>query len=180
MINTKCYCISLRENEQIRIDLTKDLNQIGLDVEYHIVDRSPLGGIHGCFTSHVDVLKKGLTQQCKYIMVLEDDVYFKLPHDRIFNKINTYIDQLDHTNWCFCFGYFTECPAVKVNAWINKLYHCYCTHAYVVPRQTAKSLIKMQWSGQPVDHQWKDHISTFHVPYPMIAFQKDHKSTISN
>ncbi|HSW76701.1 MAG TPA: glycosyltransferase family 25 protein [Candidatus Saccharimonadales bacterium] len=172
----KCYCISLKENEKIRSLLTPQLKKNGINAEYHIVERSPLGGCHGCFTSHIEVLKKGLEQSCQYIMVLEDDVYFECNQDKL-NQIYQFIEKLDNqSNWCFSFGYLTACSSTKINHFINQLYHCYCTHAYIVPRQTAKKLSQMVWKNVPIDFQWKEEIDTFYVPYPMIAFQRDHLS----
>ena len=181
MNDIQCYCISLRENESTREKLSKALNNIGLNVNYHIVDRSPLGGCHGCFSSHIEVLKKGLAQQCKYMMVLEDDVYFE-GHDIIkkLKDISQFINQLDNSHWCFSFGYLTSSPSTKINHFINRLYHCYCTHAYIVPIQTAKKLSMMQWKNKPIDHQWSEEISAFYVPYPMICFQHDHASSTAS
>ena len=187
----KCYCISLRDNEEGRILCQKEFDKINLQVEFEIVERSPLGGKHGCFTSHIQVLKKGLATSAPYIMIMEDDVYFDYQDPQIFNKINEFIslqcDSLCQVKWCFCLGYLTNSPATKVidnycpQVTINTdsivaLDKCYCAHAYIVPRVTAEALVTMEWKEVPYDIHWHEMIDKFYAPYPMIAFQRDHQS----
>jgi len=179
MKDTKCYCISLKEATDDRVLADKEFKKHHLNVEYHLVERSPLGGMHGCFQSHIDVLKKGLETNAKYIMVMEDDVYFDIHDTTIFQKINKFIKTLDGI-WCFCFGYLTPASSQKVNHNFNVLKSCQCTHAYLVPRQTAKQLITMEWKNIGVDCQWIEKIDQFYVPNKMIAFQRNHISSISS
>jgi hypothetical protein len=177
----KYYCISLKENETERIRCSREFEKIGLPFEFEIVERSPLGGAHGCFMSHIDVLKKGLESNSKYIMITEDDVYFEYSHPSIFEKIFKFIESANpNVNWCLCFGYLSGSKLVSVNKDIVALKTCSCSHAYVVPRRTAEELIKMEWNGSDYDVDWHKVINYFYAPYPMIAFQKDHKSSISN
>jgi hypothetical protein len=176
--NVKCYCISLNENQEQRLWLLKHFEELGLNVEFYIVERSVLGGRHGCFESHIAALKMGLASRRPYIWVMEDDVYFDCTQSKL---EDLYQEVLKLTgNWCFCFGYLTTCPATIVNDQIRSLYNCVCMHAYLVPRRTAKRLVTMEWKNQPIDHQWKEKIEKFYVPYPMVAYQHDHPSTVSN
>ena len=176
-MDIKCICISLKECEKERILIKKEVNKLGLDVDYHIVNRSPLGSVHGCFTCHIEALKSALRCKDKYIMILEDDAYFDPCN---INKIYQFIETLPKTCWCFAFGYLTSSLSSKINKNIHTLTNCQCAHAYLVPRQTAKRLINMQWNQIPYDYEWNKYIDIFYVPYPMIAFQRDHPSSIQS
>ncbi len=179
MIDTKCFCISLKEADDDRVLANKEFKKVGLDVEYYLAERSPLGGMHGCFTSHIEVLKKGLETNQKYIMIMEDDIYFDIYDHHIFKKINLFINSLPDTNWCFSFGYLTSKYSKKINSDFNMLKACQCTHAYLVPRHTAEKLITLKWEGIAIDYHWLKKIDQFYVPNSMIAFQRDHISSIS-
>jgi len=69
---------------------------------------------------------------------------------------------------------------LKVNQHIVKINRCACTHAYIIPKQTAIKLSQLKWNDQPIDHAWFDVIEQFYAPYPMTAFQTDHISSISS
>lgn len=175
----KCYCISLAENVYGRRECQEECERVGLDVEFEIVERSPKGGAHGCFTSHINVLKKGLATDCKYIMVLEDDVYFDYKQANIIESFYDFLEtRNDNIRWCYCLGYFTNSCAKTITTNIVALNKCYCSHAYIVPRQTAEELVKMEWKEVPYDIHWHEVIDIFYAPSPMIAFQHDHESSI--
>lgn len=177
----KCYCISLVENAHERFHCQEEFDRVGLKVDFEIVERSSKGGAHGCFTSHVNVLKKGLESGSKYIMIMEDDVYFDYPGTNMLGYYSDFLESLDDKmKWCFCLGYFSNSRTRTVNKDAVALKKCYCSHAYIVPRQTAEELVKMEWRGTPFDIHWHEMIDIYYAPYPMIAFQKNHKSSISN
>lgn len=186
----KCYCISLVENSKERDVCQREFDKIGLEVEFEIVERSPEGGSYGCFMSHLEVLNKGLKTNSEYIMIMEDDVYFYHTDSTIFDKIYKFMDsirkdeyvrlELDKLKWCLCLGYFTNSHSISVNKHIVALDKCYCSHAYIVPRHTAEKLAQMEWKNLPYDIEWHNVIDLFYAPYPMIAFQRSHVSTVSS
>src|SRR5579862_5537110 len=152
-ISIKSYCISLVENERDRILCQEEFARVGLDVEFEIVERDQESGARGCFTSHINVLKKGLATNCEFIMVMEDDVYFEYKDPQIFTKIFTFLKKLNrhftcdcmntcqHLQkglWCFCFGYFTNSKAIPITQDIVSLERAFCSHSYILPRQTAE------------------------------------------
>jgi len=176
----KCYCISLKENIHERLRCQEIFDRLNLKVDFEIVERSSKGGKHGCFTSHIKVLNKGLETGNEYIMIMEEDIYFDYLDPEIFTKIFKFIETCDkNIKWCLCLGYFTASKSTTVTDDIVTLNKCYCSHAYIVPRQTAEKLIEMEWKEIPYDIQWHEVIEIFYAPYPMIAFQKDHYSSIS-
>ena len=183
------YCISLKENEHQRQRLDKIYKKFHLNVQYEIVERSPKGGIYGCFESHVNVINKGLTQlkenNYKYLFIMEDDVYFDTDQQWV-DDVITFLDTLDNkTCWAYNLGYFTGYPSWKMinqNVKIKnvKMSHCYCMHAYIIPIQTAEKLSKVKWDNQAIDWVWNDHVDVFYAPCPMIALQTDHISSIQS
>lgn len=184
-MNIKSYCISLKENKEERIRCQKIFDKYKLNVEFEIVDRSPKGGLYGCFESHINVLRKGIKHfksntNNNYIFIMEDDVYFEA--DTLFGKLEPFLLSLDNnTNWCYTLGYLTNYPSFKVkNEDIVKISNCQCTHAYLVPIHTAIKLSNMQYKGLGIDYAWLDVIDTFYAPYPMIAYQRDHLSSTSS
>jgi GR25 family glycosyltransferase involved in LPS biosynthesis len=185
-MKVKSYCISLKENEKDRKRCQEIYNYYNLDVEFHIVDRSPKGGMYGCFESHIDVINKGLKlmndhSEYDYLFIMEDDVYFETDDNILFKHIEPFINKLDDDNeWCCCLGYLTTSFIHKANKHIAKIKNCQCTHAYIIPKQTAIKLSQLQWNNVAIDFAWSDVINIFYAPYPMIAFQTDHKSAISN
>jgi GR25 family glycosyltransferase involved in LPS biosynthesis len=177
----KCYCISLKENEDEREWCSKVYTKNKLDVEFFIVERSKHGGSHGCFQSHINVLKKALETDYEYFMILEEDAYFDYNDVNIFNQIFDFVRNIkDNRNWCFCLGYFSQFPATNIQKGFVTIPKCFCAHAYIVNRRTTEQLITMEWKNSPYDIHWHDIIDIFYAPYPMIAFQKDHISSISS
>jgi hypothetical protein len=59
----KSYCISLKENEIDRQRCQQIFDKHHLDVEFNIVERSPKGGVYGCFESHIQTI----TNLLKYL-----------------------------------------------------------------------------------------------------------------
>jgi hypothetical protein len=115
----------------------------------------------------------------KYLFVMEDDVYFDTDHSWV-DDLLLYLDQLSHhVHWACNLGYLTGYPSWTCKNNMVTMFHCYCTHAYIIPIQTVKKLSQLKWYGQPFDVAWHDCIDVFYAPSPMIALQLDHDSDIS-
>lgn len=183
-MNIKSYCISLKENKKERALCRKEFDKYNLNVDFHIVERSPKGGMYGCFESHINVLKKGINyfkgnEKNNYLFIMEDDVYFE--SDTLFDKLKPFLTSINNKDdWCCCLGYLTAYPSHIVADGIVQIANCQCTHAYLVPIHTAKKLSKLKWKGVAIDYAWLEVINVFYAPYPMIAYQTDHKSSISS
>lgn len=181
MYTVKSYCISLTENYKERKRCKNIYDKQLLNVDFHIVDRSPFGGMHGCFTSHIDVLKKGIKyyknskDKNQFIFIMEDDVYFECKD--IFDIFKT-LPYNNNNNWCCCLGYFSTSMGTFIKPNMISLSSCNCAHAYIVPIHTAKQLVKLKWDNEPIDYVWNNVVDVFYAPYPMIAYQKDHPSSV--
>ena len=74
----KIYCISLTERPDRRREARHQFASVGLSarVEYHIVDKHPTDPEQGVYESHIDCLKKGLSNGARRILIFEDDIRF--------------------------------------------------------------------------------------------------------
>src|SRR6516162_4652558 len=116
----KSYCISLKENEHERQRCQQIFNQHQLDVEFKIVERSPKGGVYGCFESHIQTIKDGLKYLDKYdyLFIMEDDVYFET-NEPLFEHLEPFLKTLDKNElWCCVLGYLTTARISKINSHI--------------------------------------------------------------
>ena len=67
-------CITLREATDRHAHMKSLALQLGIPIEFHVVDRSPRSGLIGCFTSHVEVARLSLERGYGSVLVLEDDI----------------------------------------------------------------------------------------------------------
>ena len=68
------YCISIaanRERQQSCMNVARDL---GIPLQFHLVEKSPQGGTLGCFMSHVELVKKLYDGGLRNALILEDDI----------------------------------------------------------------------------------------------------------
>ena len=167
------YCISLKNNVEAQRLAQIEFDKLNLEVNFELVDKH-LNGEHGCFLSHQQVLRKCLSSNYDYYFIFEDDVYFE-SYD--LTEIYELMKSLTG-NFCITLGYFTSQSARKYNNFVT-FTNCQCTHAYIVPRSTAEKLVKLEYL-EPYDFAWNKVIDKFYAPNPMIAFQRDHKSSVSD
>lgn len=60
----------------------KNKTPVKLNIKFHTVQRSELGGVIGCATSHIDCIKIAMKNKWPAVWIMEDDVNFKAsPHD---------------------------------------------------------------------------------------------------
>jgi hypothetical protein len=181
MNSCAAFCISLRANEAGRKQCEEQFQALGVPVQFEVVDPHPQGGVCGCFTSHQLALQRGLDSSSELILIMEDDVCFEGCTPELFQSLLRWVKQVPaDQRWCLELGYFTYSKSYDISPGIVALDNCVCAHAYVVPRLTAQGLCAMNWRGTPYDLQWGEVIDQFYAPYPMVAFQRNHISTISH
>lgn len=66
-------CIALRTEHQRIAHVRRMASELGIPVEFHFVDRSPRGGLIGCFESHIGALTLALERGYDNVLILEDD-----------------------------------------------------------------------------------------------------------
>lgn len=67
-------CINLEERTDRRISSTAVFDKLGIPVNYFTAQRSPNGGLQGCFESHIKVITEAYEKGHENIMIFEDDI----------------------------------------------------------------------------------------------------------
>lgn len=144
--------INLPEREDRREEVRAELKKIGLDegggisnFSFHKATRPsskgkfPSIGARGCFLSHLNLLKQAQIDRVKHLLVLEDDVDFKINANESMTKI---IDLLETLDWDILYlGHKLSGFTNKEN--ILEEYHgaIETTHAYAIHQDCIPKLI---------------------------------------
>lgn len=206
----KIYCISLRERQDRRDKCQMEFDKIGFDnVYYHIVDKSPHGGSHGCTESHIECVKNARENKYKNILIFEDDVYFtnyacKMLEDKSILIPDDY--------WFFYLGGSLHYADFHSKNIIHALF-IKAAHAYMLNEKAYDTILKFGPMNIPLSDyeiKRKDYVNLpirlkynvqrtnknkiidcfyskvsfnekkSYLLYPMIAYQKDDYSNILN
>ncbi len=123
-----------------RFNLPIDTDKIGFIEAYSPKDRAgfPTAGTHGCFLSHLSILKNAHRDGLRNILVLEDDITFSKD---ILNVSEQAISELKNLDWDFVyFSHSFDEPETPLG-WrmLNK--DMLCTHFYAVNGKCLDDLI---------------------------------------
>lgn len=75
-------CINLKTRPDKRKLMIQQAKRLKLPLTFYLADPHPTSGARGCLESHIEVIKMGLKNKWRYLLVLEDDALFnvkKLP-----------------------------------------------------------------------------------------------------
>jgi GR25 family glycosyltransferase involved in LPS biosynthesis len=140
--------INLPERGDRRAEMLCELQRAGLDPEPGRIEFFPAikmneaagflnAGYHGCFRSHLEVLKRAFAAGARNIAVLEDDAAIT---DRFRHDEEALVEQLHATDWGIAyFGHGLEAPAARptmMQPYAGKvmLAHFYAVNAPVLGR----------------------------------------------
>jgi GR25 family glycosyltransferase involved in LPS biosynthesis len=173
----KIYCISL-EHRTDRRRLSKiEFGRVGLldRVEYVKVRQHARNSEEGIFESHMRCFQMGLAAGARRIAIFEDDVVFGGFDPRRVNKGMQFMDGLDHWEMMFL-GCLVSRSRPTASTDVRRVRYRCLTHAYVVNRPFAEKLVKIQWSGKPIDAIFHDLLRHGYAIYPSVAFQSNASS----
>ncbi len=117
----RCYIINLPERRDRRREMEKELERAGMPpmpgrVEFFPAIRPesagpfPSIGAHGCFLSHLGILRAAKAQGLRNVLILEDDLTFAAQFPEVEEKL---LGELRETPWDFAFfGHVVEFPEV--------------------------------------------------------------------
>jgi GR25 family glycosyltransferase involved in LPS biosynthesis len=145
-------CITLRDYDNRIIHTLNTFSEIGWQVPLYIAERDSEDPRRGCYTSHVNVMKKAIDANVPYALVFEDDnsvnkeSYEHL--DEIVDEIETFLKTERNFDIlligsCACDGDSERCRTMCVDGvtvFPFKKYKyiqqgkCWCTHAIVYSR----------------------------------------------
>ena len=174
----KIYCISLTERPDRRREARHQFASVGLSarVEYHIVDKHPTDPEQGVYESHIDCLKKGLSNGARRILIFEDDIRFDRFDPAVLQHGIEFMST--DTGWnmvllgCMVKGSrSTKYPSVR------KVRFRSLTHACILNGSFAEELAERSWQGVPYDDFLRDlRDDRTYALYPAFAFQSDSRS----
>lgn len=106
----KIYCLSLKERSDRRDKIQQQFKRYGLQVEWWIVDRHPLGGKYGCFESHLCIWEK---HEGDITMIIEDDLEISINPEK-FREILSEAIEISKKYPLICLGHLAISLESKV------------------------------------------------------------------
>ena len=170
----KIYCISLDEREDRRQEARKQFGNVGLAdrVEFVIVKKHAADNEQGIHESHMECMRKGIGADARTMIIFEDDIVF----DRFSVKVLAdCVHFLSTTSsWkIFFFGCLSSGSQRTENNSVLKVHYRSLTHAYVVQRSFAETLLGMPWRNTPYDALLDTLAEDYYSAYPSFAFQSN-------
>lgn len=170
----KIYCISLAEREDRRQEAWKQFGRVGLAerVEFVIVKRHPVDNERGIHESHMQCMRKAIHADAQTMIIFEDDIIF----DRFSVKVLAdCVHFLSTTSsWkIFFFGCLSSGSQRTEHNSVLKVRYRSLTHAYVVQRSFAETLLGMPWRNIPYDVLLCKLAGDYYAAYPSFAFQSN-------
>ncbi|WP_367026704.1 glycosyltransferase family 25 protein [Methylococcus sp. ANG] len=120
-----CYVINLPERRDRRREMEKELERAGMPPESGRVEFFPAIrpesagpfpsiGAHGCFMSHLGILREARGQGLRNVLILEDDLTFAAQFPAVEEKL---LGELRETRWDFAFfGHVLELPEAGLDS----------------------------------------------------------------
>jgi hypothetical protein len=170
----KIYCISLDDREDRRQAARIQFGNVGLAdrVEFVIVKKHPADNEEGIHESHMQCMQKGIHADARTMIIFEDDVVF----DRFSVKVLADCVRFLSTtpSWkLFFFGCLCSGSQRTENASVLKVRYRSLTHAYVVQRRFAETLLSTPWRNIPYDALLGTLAGDYYSAYPSFAFQSN-------
>ena len=66
-------CITLKETQERKKHVEKLYKQYNIPGRFFVTQKHPLGGLYGCFDSHINVIKEAYDNNIEYLLIFEDD-----------------------------------------------------------------------------------------------------------
>jgi GR25 family glycosyltransferase involved in LPS biosynthesis len=143
-------CINLKERTDRYQWVSSVFEQLNIPVRFVFVERSPKGGMYGCFESHIDIIKHCYEKGCNNILIFEDDIYPTATYDT--SMIQEAVDFMkSNDTWdLFYLGYFAmnEHPSIYfLPPTYTKSKHIVkfsplATHAYCLSRRAMQKILR--------------------------------------
>lgn len=174
------YCISLQEQPQRTREAVAHFHRVGLC--RHVIFYRPIRGENGeraIWESHRAIARHALAKGCRSALMLEDDVLFRQPWDRLAPRIARAMDCLPANWWCFYVGhvpiqgFFIRPNILRVRS--------ACTHAYIASPRLLSWLADTEplseevatWPriGRSIDGAMAN-LPAMYALFPMAALQR--------
>jgi len=176
----KICCISLDERADRREQAKAQFRSVGLSdrVEFVVVKKHPIDCEQGIYESHILCMEKGIRAQSGNILIFEDDIVF----DRFSaDTLEKCIDFLKtNVDWKVMFlGCMVKRSEKTDNRSVLKVRFRSLSHAYVLTREFAETIVKIPWQKVPFDDMLRNiniKDDRMYAVYPSFAFQSNSRS----
>ncbi len=174
------YCISLQEQPHRTRQAVAHFHRVGLC--RHVIFYRPTRGENGeraIWESHQALARHALANGCRNALMLEDDVFFRQPWDKLARRIARAMADLPADWWCFYLGH------VPIQAYFFRpnilRARSACAHAYVASPSLLEWLANTEplsvevatwpWIGHSIDGAMAN-LPKMYALFPMAARQR--------
>ncbi len=170
----KVYCISLDERKDRREAARKQFGKVGLAdrVEFVIVKRHPIDAERGIYESHMACFRKGIRDDARTMVIFEDDIVFDRFNPEVLEDCVHFLSTTSSWNILF-FGCLSSGSERTMHDSVLKVRYHSLTHAYVVNRKYAETLLGLPWGDVPYDVLLRTLAGGYYAAYPSFAFQSN-------
>lgn len=176
MISLPIYCINLITAEEKYQRCQKLFSELGWTVTFYRPQRDSDSPARGCYTSHQAVAQEFLSSGQEMALIFEDDIEL----NGTLAKIEQVIDYARQTLLQWQIFYLGAMPLIQqqasryvtANIISTKFFQ---THAYLIGRQMAETLVNTPWTGIPIDVWYQSYITWAYLPSLFVqgAVQSD-------
>ena len=178
---SKIYIISLKECEDRRNKIEKELERVGIkQYSFKIVEKDQEDTKRGCFLSHQSAIRDGFEMGFERILILEDDAYFINSLNVLRTSLQEVVSWIERNRYnddyldIFFLGHLPILPLrpIDKNSRIVKSDGSRYTHSYIMTRVGMEKLLKTEYGGKHYDY-YTGQFPNNYALYPMISYQDD-------
>jgi glycosyl transferase family 25 len=172
-------CINLTEREDRYESAKKVFSEFEIPVNFHRVERSPNGGVQGCFESHVQVITDAHQRGLDTVLVFEDDI--EPGYGLNEKKIEEAIDFMQtNEDWDIVFlGWHPRIRTHRTRHVSGSMYKVSALggHAYIVSSRMMKKMANKEFKGTPIDEIYAENKNAYAL-YPSAFVQSGSDSDL--
>lgn len=174
-------CINLIERNDRYEAASKVFKEYKIPVNFHRVERSPKGGVQGCFESHIQVITDAYERGLETVLIFEDDIEagYGLKEEKIKEALNFMENNQD---WNVVFlGWHPRVRTHKTKHVSGSIYQVSALggHAYIVSRRMMKKMANKKFEGIPIDEFYAEDEHAYAL-YPSAFVQSGSDSDLVN
>ncbi|PID73907.1 MAG: glycosyltransferase [Desulfobacterales bacterium] len=171
------FCINLASRPDRRREAEAQFAKVGLTdrVRFYTVEKDVENPERGIFTSHMQVIRKGLAEGARHILIFEDDICFRRWRPERLAAAMEFLDGgtgLAGAWDVFFLGGLVKSSGATAAPAVRKIRYQGITHALALNRDCAEIVAAHNWHGVPMDDFYRDRPELrVYALYPFIAFQ---------
>ena len=172
--------ISLYDRKDRQSQVIEQSKQLGLKINFNLVEKDKESGKKGCFESHVNLCKLHMHQ--KYMFVLEDDFELNVQDENILKEaLEEAYQFIQKKDWDLLYlgvlPNFWSANSYKQSNHIFKTVPFACTHAYFISQTYMQEVATWKYSNKAIDVMYRECKNAYAI-YPQIFKQRESKSDI--